>query len=289
MFKHLIFAFVFFISPTLTMAQVSSFSINENIINKKYNEVCFPSTHNSFNYLIGPKQFIYPNQRYDIPQQLKDGIRGFMIDIHSYNGLNIAKRKQKEVDVFHQFALLGYEPLGAILNYFFDFLEQHPSEIISIIFDCTVEDSEKVISIFEKHPIYKYLFHKNTDAEWPSIAKMQTQNQRLVVFTHCNSQSDWYLNQDQFCFENDYNNHSAADYQCNIIRGDTSKSVFIMNHFLYHFLNRKRVNANTNEYASLMSHANYCQKKTGHIPNFLTVDWYDKGALFRVVNELNSR
>ncbi len=269
------------------LCQVTGFMMNEDIIHKKFNEVCFPTTHNSFNYLIGPKHFIYPNQRYDIPRQLEDGIRAFMIDIHSYNGLNPFLRRDKKVYTFHKFAVLGFQPLSEILSYFSSFLSTHPKEIITIIFDCTIEESARVVGAFESHPIFSFLYHKLANQEWPVLADMIQQNQRLVVLTHCSGSSDWYLNQDQYCFENDYKNHSAEDYHCKIIRGDTSKDLFIMNHFLYNIFNRKKVNSNTNSYSSLMSHSLYCQRKTGHIPNFLSIDWYDKSDLFRVVDELN--
>ena len=36
-----------------------------------------------------------------------------------------------------------------------------------------------------------------------------------------------------------------------------------------------------------MNHITICKNTTGKYPNFLTVDWYDKGDLFRVVNEIN--
>lgn len=285
--KILFTIFFYLISIKLIFCQDKNFYTSFNIQYKKYNEVCFPTTHNSFNYLIGPKQYIYPNQRYDIPKQLADGIRGFMIDIHDHD--KIVPIKGNKVLVFHEQAVLGHEPLENILDYFNDFLADNTEEIVTIIFDCDVSDSKKVASIFEKHAIYKFLYHHNDSIGWPTLDQMIRSNQRCVVFSHCSGYSDWYLHQNNYCFENDYNNHNITDYKGKVIRGDTTKNIFIMNHFLYNPLQRKKVNKYTNQYDGLMNHITICKNTTGKYPNFLTVDWYDKGALFRVVNELNSR
>jgi hypothetical protein len=209
-----------------------------------------------------------------------------MIDIHNQDKLIPL---YNEVFVFHEYAILGKEKLEHVLNYFSNFLDTHPKEIISIIFDCTVSDSKKVASIFENHPLYKYLYHYQDSTGWLTIDQMLKSNQRCVVFSHCAAYSDWYLNQNQYCFENDYNNHEPSDYTCKIIRGDTTKDIFIMNHFLYNTFHRKAVNATTNKYGNLISHIDMCKEKTKKYPNFLTVDWYDKGDLFKVVNEINRK
>ena len=47
----------------------------------RLNEAVFAGTHNSFSALDSPDWFI-ANQRHDIPRQLEDGIRLFLIDAH---------------------------------------------------------------------------------------------------------------------------------------------------------------------------------------------------------------
>lgn len=266
-------------------SQKTNFEIDSTIRFKNYTEVCFPTTHNSFNYLIGPKQFIYPNQRYDIPKQLEDGVRAFMIDIHDHD--KYLPIDNKKVYVFHELAMLGKQSLTSVLNYFAEFLSTHPTEIITLIFDCDVSDSKKVATIFESNPLYPFLYHHKDSIGWQSLDQMINTNQRCVVFSHCNSYSDWYLHQNNYCFENDYSNHSSQDYKGKIIRGDISKPIFIMNHFIYNILYRKAVNAETNTYQNLKFHIQTCKEKTGKHPNFLTVDWYDKGDLFKMVNDIN--
>jgi len=52
--------------------------IENQFLDKKYDEVCFIMTHNAMN--AKAKNYAIPNQTFSITQQLKDGVRGLMID-----------------------------------------------------------------------------------------------------------------------------------------------------------------------------------------------------------------
>lgn len=283
--KTIITFSVLLILQSLVFAQ--SFQTDSNIIHKRFDQVVFPTTHNSFNYKYGPKQFIHPNQEFDISRQLKDGIRGFMIDIHYYNGPKPELKGSQDIFVFHGEAILGYQTLFEILTEFNTFLEENPKEIVTIIFDCKVPESERVAALIKSHPVYNKVFHK-TSTQWPSIQDMIQINQRLVLITHCKAYEDWYLHQHDYCYENNWRNNSIDGYNCEIVRGDTSKEIFIFNHFLY---NGARISKNhkANKEEFLVSHIEKCTRETGSIPNFVTVDFYDGGDIFEVVNKLNRR
>jgi len=51
------------------------------LCDKRLNEVVFPSTHNSYAAADEPGWF-FANQRHGIGRQLRDGVRGFLIDVH---------------------------------------------------------------------------------------------------------------------------------------------------------------------------------------------------------------
>src|SRR4051794_28163172 len=46
------------------------------LCDKSYSNIAYATTHNSYAYV----KSVASNQNYDIPTQLKDGIRGFMMD-----------------------------------------------------------------------------------------------------------------------------------------------------------------------------------------------------------------
>src|SRR5690606_33127932 len=74
-------AFVAVSSSTTEAAPCNGY---EELCSKRFSEVCFATTHNA--YAFGSS--IAANQVNDIPTQLKDGVRGFMLDIHSANNTN---------------------------------------------------------------------------------------------------------------------------------------------------------------------------------------------------------
>ena len=54
---------------------------SRTLCGRRLNEVVFPATHNSFAAADEPG-WLFANQRHGIERQLRDGIRGFLIDIH---------------------------------------------------------------------------------------------------------------------------------------------------------------------------------------------------------------
>jgi len=58
--------------------------IENQFLDRKYNEVCFLTTHNSMN--TKEDAFAVPNQTLSITHQLEYGVRGLMID--TYDGSN---------------------------------------------------------------------------------------------------------------------------------------------------------------------------------------------------------
>lgn len=248
--------------------------------NKPYNEVCFAGTHNSFNYAHGKTAFIYPNQPFPVYRQLQDGIRAFMLDIHySKND------PDSTVYLYHQYEILGKEKLKDVFDQMAVFLENNPDEVITIIFECYVK-AEDVEESLKYSALNQFVFHKKSD-EWPLLKDMITAHERVVIFSHCATYSDWYLNQDEYCFENDYNNHNLNDMSVKIIRGDTSKSLYIMNHFVYSTLNRKIANGKSNRLENIKKHLQKSALQINKKPNFIFVDWYNRGDLIKAVEQVN--
>lgn len=256
---------------------------------KRFNEVVYPSTHNAFNAGRAKHQrFTYPNQKYDIPTQLQDGVRGFMIDIHYYNGPCKKTKAKHEVLVFHAYAVLGYEPLQKVLKYYKDFLDTHPREVITVMCESyiTKEDMESEVT---KAGLLPYVLTQPKGAPWPTLQQMIDSNRRLVFFTdNVPTTIGWHHKAHEYYMENPYTNHSYRKYNCDLMGGmDTTLPLWTFNHFLTGTFARRHKNKIANSYCLLMGRAQQCMAVHHHLINFLTVDWYNKGDLFKVVDELN--
>jgi hypothetical protein len=91
-----------------------------------------------------------------------------------------------------------------------------------------------------------------------------------------------------FAWETHYSYATPADFSCAPNRGDRQSSLFILNHFLTGAAGGEAGLAEmVNHQPLLGDRATQCMTEGGQLPNFVTVDFYDIGALFEVVDALN--
>lgn len=270
------------------MAQTLDCNGHPELCDKRYDEVVYPTTHNAFNAARSKQRWTYPNQKYDLPRQLADGVKAFMIDVHYYNGPNKKLKAAKPVMVFHSYAILGYRPLEDILDMFTAYMDSHPNEVLTFICQCSVTP-EDFARIVEAHPIFKYVHTQPKDQPWPTLREMVTSGKRFVFLAdRTDGSQPWYHYQYDYGCENPYSNKKIKKYNCYMKpAADTSKSLYIFNHFLTGTFARRTKNRKANSYNVLMGRVKQCQEAVGKRVNFLTVDWYHWGDLFRVVDELN--
>jgi hypothetical protein len=246
--------------------------------NKKYNEVAYLTTHNSFN--SEQDGFSFPNQNNNIATQLDDGVRGLMIDVYDDNGTTV---------VYHGFSFLGSEPLSTYLNDIKSFLDNNPNEIITIIFQNDTSVSANAIeNDFNQAGLTNYLHTQNIFSQWPTLQTMINTNKRLVVFNEVNNASasqGWYHHIWDFAVEINYGN-----INCDYGRGNASNSLFVFNHFVTSVAGTASTSeaqtVNSNPY--FIDHVTQCQQSKNKFPNFITVDFYDLGDTMTVVNQLNT-
>ena len=247
---------------------------------RKYNNIAYLTTHNSFN--SSQDGLLFPNQTYNIATQLEDGVRALMIDVYDFFGTPTA---------FHSIFALGTIPLSDIFNDIKNFLDDNPNEIITIILECYVEanDIENVIS---QSGLSNYLYTHDTNLDWPKIQEMISNNSRLIIFSDkndANSSQLWYHYLWDFAVETNYSVDNINDFSCDFNRGDPLNDLFILNHFItdsnlgYGLYNESNA-VNSNPFfinRTLECHIN-------KFPNFVTLDYYELGNGIDVVNYLNS-
>jgi Secretion system C-terminal sorting domain len=251
-----------------------------NLCNKRYDEVCYVTTHNAFNY---QGAFILPNQSYDIAQQLQDGVRGLMLDVYWYNN---------RPTVYHGSSFLGNQPLADLLSDIKTFLDGNPDEVMTIIFECYFTAAQ-MNDAFTQASLLPYVHAQPQGSPWPTLADMIAADRRLVVFTDATDGAayPWYHHVWDYAVETDYTAHSRSDFSCNYNRGDSSKSLFILNHMVTAQtigtgILDSALAVNSNPY--LLSRAMACWAATGKRPNFLTVDFYEQGNVMAAKDALNA-
>ena len=281
-----------------------------NTIETTYlDEYCVVTAHNAFTYKI-----IFPNQQYDIPKQLEDGVRGFMLDNYDKSG---------KIKLCHNSLGCHSNTFVKVMNdYIISYLKNNSDSIITII----IEDHVDNTSLWESSlkqiiDIDKYAFNpfnsnwNRTSNHWPTIDDMINNNQRLLIFTSLPSNAGnfsvnngtdnlYIMNQWEWTVENYWSlgdtigEHNYSCYNREESESLNSVSVsqsgfnwtplFVMNQF--HGTpdpegTHSRVD---NEYTHLLDRfMNYCYPASNKLPNYLSVDNYNEGDPLEFVDIIN--
>jgi hypothetical protein len=243
-----------------------------------------------------------PNQRHDVQTQLDDGVRCLMLDIHWYEG---------EAQLCHGLCgPWGMSPLADTLDVISNWLDEHTSDVVTIIFQSSVAEGLLLESLIaadlagegEGPDSDKPLYHHNIDIGdvWPTLGEMVAENQRLVLLTDDPAaNSRWHLHWPDFAWETPF---GEPAHPCVHGRGNPTASpnqLFILNHYsLCASGGCAAESERNNRFASIVEHAGRCQADTvnnpnGQLPTFINLDYYHIPALahsaepFFAVTEIN--
>ncbi len=261
----------------------SSFAqcLEEALCQRKYNEVVIVMTHNAYNYEGG---FTFPNQTYDIPTQLADGVRGLMIDAYMQDNDDIL--------VYHTLSALGTEPFAKNLTEIKTFLDENPTEFITVIMENHGIPVPRLLQAFEEVGLDQYLYHHTTN-EWPTLAELMAIDQRFIFFSEQNDGSgeDWYLYIWDHAFDTHFSVESRADINCDLNRGNTDNSLYLLNNFITDNLigvGEPDSAALINDYDFLLNRMIDCWETHNKVPNFIGIDFHEKGNAFAVADFFNA-
>lgn len=226
-----------------------------------------------------------PNQEHGITRQLEDGVRGLMLDVHDYT--DPEDPADTRPYLCHALCELGKQPLEEGLAEIRAFLDCHPREVVTIIFESYVS-AASIAHAFEKSDLVRYARAQPLGEPWPTLGELIGEDERLIVFTDYDPGAPgWYMDQWAYAWQNPYAAKTAADFSCDVDRGSGDSSVFIMNHFLTDPLASAELADQVNHNPLLYERARQCETEAGQLPNFVTVDFYTIGDLFSAVRSLN--
>jgi hypothetical protein len=297
-------------------------------------EVTLAATHNSMSAPLPGWRSV--QQDAPIDQQLRDGIRGLLIDTHygwasgSRVRTDFTSRRERraserndgvspgaaraaeqirarlrpgpmedrQIYLCHGFCELGATPLAPILRELREFLTSHPREVLVVINEDYV-DSPAFVSAAREAGLERFAFTPPADGRWPTLGNMIDSGRRLVLLAENEAGSaPWYRSAFERAVQDTPYSFRAAsrlirrtrlEESCRLNRGAASAPLFMMNHWVTTDPKPLPVNASLiNGYGLLLRRGRRCGALRRHVPNLLAVDFYRRGAVFRVANTLNS-
>jgi hypothetical protein len=307
---------------------------HEELCDRPFDRVVFPMTHNSMSVPL-PGWFSSMQEK-SIDGQLRDGIRGLMIDTHygdrlrngkvrTFFGSQAELQKRVKVDgvspaaveaalnlrdrlgfsgegergmyLCHSFCELGATRLDSVLEDLRTFLVANPGAVVVVINQDYVKPEDFVGAVRDAD-LEELVYKGPVDGDWPTLREMVDRNERLVLMAENHAGgAPWYHSAyDGITEETPYSftkvpqltDPDKLDKSCEPNRGKEGAQVFLVNHWITTDpvplpSNASKVNA----YDPLLARARDCEQVRHHLTNLLSVNFYLRGDLFKVVDRLN--
>ena len=197
----------------------------------------------------------------------------------------------------HSFCELGGTPLAEALDAIHDFLVTHPDEVLVVVNQDYVRPADFVAAVDEAG-LGELAYRGPTTGRWPTLREMIDGDQRVVFMAENEAgAAPWYhLVYDRITEETPYHfsrtaqltDPSALAASCAPNRGPAGAPLFLVNHWVTTDPLPKPSDASiVNARAPLLARLRACADIRHHFPNLVAVNFYRRGDLFEVVDELN--
>ncbi|MBX2799839.1 MAG: hypothetical protein KTR31_19325 [Myxococcales bacterium] len=247
------------------------------LCDRPLDQVAIAVTHNAMN--VDEEGWLLPNQSFGYEQQVADGIRGFMLDVHDFEGV---------ATLCHAQCGLGSEPLVDGLLRLRALIDAHPDDVFVFVIQDEIE-AAPIEAAFAEAGLLDVVVPQVPP--WPTLGELVDAGTRLLV-THERDRpdaADWYHPTYGLAWDNDFASKTVDDFDCDVLRGDRSNDVFLLNHFLTDPIATRRLAEEANATDAIWDHVNACEAESGHTVDWIAVDFYEIGGVLEVVAELNAR
>jgi hypothetical protein len=245
---------------------------------RRFDEVAYATTHNAMSNAADG--WGAPNQEHGIERQLADGVRGFMLDVHDFDGAPT---------LCHGPCQLGQRPLVDGLRAIDRFLACNPREVVTLILESYVP-AAAIAQAFDDSGLAARTRAQPLGEPWPTLASMIDADERVVVLTDAPEPDApaWYLDQFAYAWQNPYAATSPDELSCAVDRGSSDNALFVLNHFLTNPVAMQKLAEQVNFDPFFVDRVRACEAESGRLANFITVDFYATGDLLDVVRALNA-
>ena len=249
---------------------------------RRFDEVAFPCTHNAYSTAAYGFDPPYRNQDSGIAKQLGDGVRCMMLDVYDDAGARA---------LCHVSCALAKKSHLEVLAELKAFLDANTREVVTLDYEDYVPAAD-LLADLTTAGLAAMLVDADPAAGWPTLGAMIASNKRLVVgvegITTKVSPPAGIYEFYSIAWDTPYTFTQPADFSCALNRGQTTNALFLVNHWLStNSLPDKSKAPVANAYAALYGRAKACGDGAHDHPNFVAVDFYETGDLFRAVAALN--
>ncbi|KAG6774028.1 hypothetical protein POTOM_021377 [Populus tomentosa] len=236
--------------------------------------------------LPGVQRLTFYNQEDTVTNQLRNGVRGLMLDLLVYNVPILNSLQQPAINTLREVE---------------SFLSENPTEIVTIIIEDYVHTPKGLINLFTNAGLDKYWFPVSKmpkkGEDWPTVTEMVQENHRLVVFTSVASKEaeEGIAYQWKYMLENEAGDPGVKPGSCPNRKeskplNSKRASLFLMNYFPTYPVETEACKEHSTPLAQMVG---TCYKAARNVmPNFLAVNFYmrsDGGGVFDALDRMNGQ
>jgi hypothetical protein len=189
----------------------------------------------------------------------------------------------------HGLCELGATAWEPLMEQVRGWLATHPRQVVTFFIQDAVSPADTA-AVFEQAGLLPYVHTQQPGQPWPTLGQMIDSGRRVVVLMEEHgggSAYPWLLQGFNWVQDTPYSNPSPAALSCDLNRGSASSPLFLVNYWLNRYQSLVSDARLINAYGEFWPYVSRCRAERHHLPNFVAVNYYDQGDLFRVVNALN--
>jgi hypothetical protein len=192
-----------------------------------------------------------------------------------------------DIYLCHNYCELGATKFTDALAQYKQFLDHNPNEVIVLFLEDYVTTTDSEIA-FRQSGLIDHVWTPQAGAPMPTLREMiDARRQVIVLSEHLSGPPDWYQAGFQVSEETPYEFKTTDEFSCAPNRGGTGKPLLLMNHWLTSGSPDVDAATRANSYDVLMGRIRACEAERGRMVNMVGINFYDRGDLLKVVNELN--
>lgn len=261
------------------------------------NELLFASLHNA-NHDDPPFQ----NHNSALENALVAGYRGLFLDVCKCGN-------EEELIFCHGTCALGRRDITTVMRNIVSFLESNPKDVIIFNFEMSVGDPtpQELWNVMSSIPglesrVYEHR-PSSGGASWPTLGTLTDAGKQIIAFQHngpdcpsgngCNSKINDFFD---YTMGTDWSFDSVSSIEnwensCQIKRGAYGKKEFYsINHFVTTFFGPSgSASSVINQEQFLMNRIGNCTNIMKAEPNFVSIDYWQRGDLLKVTMEVNAK
>ncbi|KAI9488818.1 PLC-like phosphodiesterase [Zychaea mexicana] len=287
------------VAPAITQATLCNG--HESLCERRYDQVTYLITHDSYAY----GNNVAATQSEPIIQQLNRGVRGLKFSAVLPDISITNKNDPRSLHLCHtSCSILDAGSAVDTLNQIGAWLKENPGEVVSIFWNNLYNlDIGHLAAAYEASTVVPYIYThgNNNQQQWPSLQEMIESGKRLVNFVDAGadtSKTPWLMDEFSLVFETPYDNTNINAFNCSIDRPRDPPSadtmMYVVNHFLYGVIELgfqikvpQRDKAGETNGNSLKKHVDECSETFKRKPNYIEVDFYERGSALEYVAQLN--